>query len=101
MRYHYVKPSIYLSKYGETYACDHPVYNVCTLFKIGDKGLAIVQQRINSDTKLTWRIDIDPWLTDELYLHPGFRACFDERASEATDGLYPMVTVRQIMLAFK
>lgn len=25
MRYHYVKPSIYLSKYGETYTCDHPV----------------------------------------------------------------------------
>ena len=58
MRYHYVKPSIYLSKYGETYTCDHPVYNVCTLFKIGDKGLAIVQQRINSDTKLTWWSDI-------------------------------------------
>ena len=101
MRYHYVKPSIYLSKYVETYTCDHPVYNVCTLFKIRDKGLAIVQQRINSDTKLTWWSDIDPWLTDELYLHPWFRACFDERASEATDGLYPMVTVRQIMLVLK
>lgn len=91
MRYHYVKPSIYLSKYVETYTCDHPVYNVCTLFKIGDKGLAIVQQQINSDTKLT----------DELSLHPGFRACFDERVSEATDGLYPTVTVRQIMWALK
>lgn len=101
MRYHYKKPSIYLSKYGETYNCNHPVYNVCTLFKIDDKGLAIVQQRIDKDTKLTWWSDIDPWLTDELYLHPGFKKYFDERASECTDGLYPTVTIRQIMWALK
>lgn len=36
MRYHYEKPEIYVSNYGETYVCDHPVYDRCTLFKIGD-----------------------------------------------------------------
>lgn len=101
MRYHYKKPSIYLSKYGEIYNCDHPVYNVCTLFKIGSKGIAIVQQRIDKETKLTWWGDIDPWLTDEIYLHPGFKKFFDDRAGEATDGLYPTVTIRQIMWALK
>ncbi len=101
MRYHYKKPSIYFSKYGETYNCKHPVYNVCTLFKIGSKGLAIVQQRIDKETKLTWWSEIDPWLTDELYLHPGFKKFFDDRAGEATDGLYPTVTIRQIMWALK
>lgn len=101
MRYHYKKPSIYLSKYGEKYSCDHPVYKVCTLFKIGNKGLAVVQQRIDNDTKLTWWSDIDPWLTDELYLNPGFKDYFDERARECTDGLYPTVTIRQIMWALK
>ena len=41
MRYHYKKPPVYASLYGNTYNCNHPVYNECTLFKINDKGLAI------------------------------------------------------------
>lgn len=87
--------------YGETYACDHPVYNKCTLFKIGDKGLAVIQQRYNKATKHTWWSEIDPWLTDGLYLHQGFREFFDERAGKCMDGLYPTVSVRQMMWALK
>ena len=101
MRYHYEKPTIYLSKYGTTHTCDHPVYSVCTLFEIGGKGLAIIQQRHNSKTKRTWWDKIDPWLTDAIYLHPKFKEFFDDRAGAATDGLYPTVTVRQIMWALK
>lgn len=101
MRYHHEKPAIYLSMYGSTYMCNHPVYDKCTLFKIGDKGLAIIQQRFESETKKTWWSEIDPWLTDILYLHPKFKAFFDERAGECTDGLYPTVTIRQIMWALK
>ena len=101
MRYHYKKTSIYLSKYEETYNCNHPVYNVCTLFNIGSKGIAIVQQWIDKETKLTWLRDIDPCLTDEIYLHSGFKKFFDYRAGEDTDGLYPTVTIRQIMWALK
>jgi hypothetical protein len=101
MRYFYEKPSIYLSMYGETYECDHPVYSECTLFKIGNKGLAIIQQRYILDTKRTWWGGVDPWLTDDIYLHPGFRDFFKERAGECVDGLYPTVTIRQIMWALK
>lgn len=101
MRYHYKKPTIYSSLYGLTYACDHPVYDICTLFKIGTKGLAIIQQRYDETEKTTWWGEIDPWLTDVLYLHPKFKAYFDERSGEATDGLYPTVTIRQIMWALK
>lgn len=101
MRYHYEKPSIYLSMYGERYICDHPVYSACTLFRIGDRGLAVIQQRFNPDNKSTWWGEVDPWLTDALYLHPKFREYFDERSGTCTDGLYPTVTVRQIMWAFK
>lgn len=101
MRYHYEKPDIYSSLYGFTYECDHPVYNKCTLFQIGDKGLSIIQQRFDSDNKSTRWGEIDPWLTDVLYLHPKFKTFFDERSSEATDGLYPTVTLRQIMWALK
>ena len=70
MRYHYTKPDIYLSMYGELYICNHPVYNRCTLFTIGDKGLSVIQQRFNSDTKSTYWTEVDSWLTDSLYLHP-------------------------------
>jgi hypothetical protein len=85
--------------YGETYICDHPVYNTCTLFTINDKGLAVIQQRC--DNKATWWSEIDPWLTDILYLHPKFIEFFNDRAGEAKDGLYPTVTIRQIMWALK
>jgi len=101
MRYHYEKPNLYSSIYGTTYAVNHPIYNKCTLFEIGNKGLAIIQQRFDPDTKSTWWSEIDPWLTDILYLHPKFKDFFDERSGECTDGLYPTVTIRQIMWALK
>jgi hypothetical protein len=101
MRYHYKKPAIYLSMYGKVYNCDHPVYNSCTLFQIDDKGLAVIQQRFDESTKSTWWSELDPWLTDDIYLHSDFKEYFDKRAGKCTDGLYPTVTVRQIMWALK
>lgn len=101
MRYYYEKPSIYLSMYGTIYFCDHPVYNRCTLFEIQEKGLAVIQQRFDAKTKHTWWGEIDPWLTDELYLHPRFREYFKLHAKPCADGLYPTVTIRQMMWALK
>ena len=51
MRYYYKKPKIYMTIYGETYECDHPVYNKCTLFKMEGKGLAVIQQRYDKKYK--------------------------------------------------
>ncbi len=101
MRYFFNKPEIYLSLYGTRYICNHPVYDSCTLYLIGDKGLAVIQQRFDADTKATWWGELDPWLTDSLYLNPNFREYFEKRAGECTDGLYPTVTLRQIMWALK
>lgn len=101
MRYYYEKPSIYLSMYGTIYFCDHPVYDRCTLFEIQEKGMAVIQQRFDAETKHTWWEEIDPWLTDDLYLHPRFREYFEQHAKPCTDGLYPTVTIRQIMWALK
>lgn len=101
MRYHYEKPSIYSSMYGATYDCDHPVYSKCTLYLMDSLGLAVIQQRHNPTNKTTWWGEIDPWLTDDLYLHPKFMEFFEERAGECKDGLFPTVTVRQIMWALK
>ena len=129
MRYHFEKPDIYRTHYGETYICDHPVYNRCTLFRIGDKGLAVIQQRYNPETKETRWTEIDPWLTDAIYLNPGFKKLFMTHGGAAggttklsTDSengliksgkndsniilksstlLYPTLTVRQVMWALK
>lgn len=101
IRYHYEKPDIYFSKYGSIYICEHPVYSRCTLYRIEEKGLAVIQQRYDCKTKKTWWSDIDPWIVDDLYLHPNFKEFFDSRSSECTDGLYPTVTIRQIMWALK
>ena len=101
MRYHYEKPEFYASMYGKLYICDHPVYSRCTLFEIGQKGLAVIQQRFDPETKSTWWTEIDLWLTDSLYLHQKFEKFFEERAGECKDGLYPTVTIRQIMWALK
>ena len=97
MRYHYEKPDLYSSIYGKTYKCDHPVYNKCTLCEINEKGLTVIQQRFDRRTKNTYWTEIDPWITDILYLHPKFKEFFDSRSGICTDGLYPTVTIRQIM----
>lgn len=101
MRYHHKKPSIYLSLYGNIYTCDHPVYNVCTLYSMGNKGLAVIQQRFDPISKNTWWGEIDEWITDDLYLHPNFKKYFNQHAGVCEDGLYPTVTIRQIMWALK
>lgn len=101
MRYHYEQPMFYSSMYGELYFCDHPVYNRCTLFKVGGKGLSVIQQRFNEETKSTYWSEVDDWLTDELYLHSKFKEYFDERAGECTNGVYPTVTLRQIMWSLR
>lgn len=101
MRYHYEKPKLYSSMYGEIYECNHPVYDRCTLFQMDDIGLAVIQQRYDRKTKTTWWGEIDPWLIDSIYLHTKFIEFFEKRAGKIQNGLYPTVTVRQIMWGLK
>lgn len=101
MRYHFEKPENYSHMYGKIHICNHPVYNRCTLYLIGKKGLAVIQQRRIPETKSTYWTEIDPWLVDALYLNEGFKKFFDDRAGECEDNLYPTVTIRQIMWALK
>ena len=101
MRYHYAKPDIYEQHYGEIYRCGHPAYSRCTLYRMQGKGLCVIQQRYDPRQKATWWTEIDPWLTDAIYIHPGFVQFFEERAGICKGGLYPTVTIRQIMWALK
>lgn len=98
MQLYYKKPDFFSGLYGSLYYVDHPCYNRCTLFKIKDRGIAVVQQRFEPETKKTWWDAIDPWLADDIYLNRNFMGYFDLYAEpEKVDGTYKTVSVRQIM----
>lgn len=103
MRYHdNAQPQEWTNYYGSVYRCNHPVYRVCTLYKERSKGLCVIQQRYNMKSKATYWSAIDPWLTDKIYLHDGFKEYFDSHAKRKNqNGEYPTVTVRQIMWALR
>lgn len=101
MRYFYKKPDIFIPLYGVPYVCDHPVYDICTLYFERDVGLAVIQQRFDPISKSTRWGEVDAWLASDLYLHPGFAEYFNQHARPCKDGIYPTVTVRQLMWALK
>lgn len=86
--------------YGQTYYCDHPLYDRCTLYLIDNKGLAVIQQKFSS--KKTYWDEIDSNLRDPIYLNEGFLDFFQSFAAEADyNGIYPTVTVRTLMHSLK
>lgn len=97
MRYHHIPSRITSFITASTYICDHPIYRKCTLYKIGEKGLAVIQQRYDPKTKFTWWADIDQWLVDEIYFQPKFQDFFEANSDVMKDGLYPTVSIRQLM----
>lgn len=99
MRYYSKAPELYKQAFGEIYSCDHPVYSRCTLYRFGQKGLAVIQQRFDAKTKQTRWGEIDGWIANALYLEPRFHAYMRKRAAEPLNGLYPTATVRQAMWA--
>lgn len=101
MRYYYQKLDNYIVTKGHTYKCNHPLYDTCTLYLDGDFGLAVIQERFNSTLKTSWWSAIDPWLIDDIFNQPGFADYFNKNSEECRDGLYPTVTVRQIMWALR
>ncbi len=73
MRYHYEKPNIYLSMYGKVYFVTIQSIICCTLFQIGEKGLAVIQQRFDEKTKEYLVGETWTRIADDLYLHPRFK----------------------------
>lgn len=101
MRYHSKKPDIYRNHYGKVYECDHPLYDRCTLFISGEKGLAVIQQHFDREKKATYWAECDDWIPDVLYLDEGFKDFFDENAGSPKNGVYPTVPLRKIMWYLK
>lgn len=99
MRYHISPPRLSKQAFGEIYICNHPAYNRCTLYKYGERGIAVIQQRYVKSTKHTYWTEIDDWIANALWLYPKFHTYLRKHAKEPVDGLYPTSTVRQVMWA--
>lgn len=101
MRYYYEsKPSLLdKSIFSTVYHCDHPVYDKGTLYRMGSKGLVVIRQYLIG--KQTYWAELDNTLADDIYKNPGFYEYFKKHAEIRKDGLYPTVTVRQIMWALR
>ena len=101
MKYYYEKSNEWIGA-GEIYTCEHPLFNRCTLFRKGNRGLAIVQEHYNNKTKARWWGTVDPWLAGDIYMSDGFEDYFDRNAKERdSNGLYPVMTVRKVMWALR
>lgn len=86
---------------GRVHICDHPAYSRCTLYLLGEEGLAVIQQKYDPLTKATFWQEVDGWLVDAIYLHARFSEYFNEHAGRPMNDIYPTVTLRQIMWALK
>ena len=101
MRYHHVIKNHGKESYGSLYFCDHPVYSRCTLFLIRNNGLAVIRQYYDEETKCTYWRELSNNLSCDIYLNSGFEKYFNSHSGPCKDGLYPTVTVRQIMWALR
>lgn len=101
MRYYHTETTEKDVPCGAVYFCNHPLYSRCTLFLIENRGLAIIQQRYDPVTKHTYWTDIDRDLTYPIFSNRKFYNFFDKYADKVQNGVYPTVTVRQIMWALR
>lgn len=101
MRYHHVIRNHGSERYGSLYICDHPVYSRCTLFLVRERGLAVIRQYYDEETKCTYWRELGKNLAGDIYLNPGFEAYFNSHSGPCTDGIYPTVTIRQVMWALR
>lgn len=101
MRYFYERPNQFAPLFGVPYECNHPLYKQCTLYLQGNLGLAVIQQRFDPIEKVFWWGVLDPWLANDIYLHPRFDEYFSRKAEGCRDGLYPTVEVRKLMWALR
>lgn len=96
MKYHYKKPEVIASIYGEKITLDHPVYKMGTLFVMDERGLVIVQRRFTA--KYAYWDAIDPWLANDIYLHPRFPEYFLKNSRGEN---FPIIPVRKVMWALR
>ena len=96
MKYFYEKPDRHIQSYGEQIILDHPVFKIGTLFEIDGRGIIFVQKRFTA--KYAYWDAIDPWLANDIYLHPKFKDYFQKFSREEN---YEIIPVRKVMWALR
>ena len=95
MKYHYEKPVVSVAMYGEPILLtDHPAYYAATLFREGNKGIAVTQMYLGESSKAALWSTVLPEIANDIYLSPNFKKFFEEHAREAP---YPIYQLRSIM----
>ena len=74
------------------------MYNSCTLFRNGNVGLAVIQERYNSKRKIRWWGPIDPWIAGDIWKNPEFGLFLIKNSGEANEkGVFPTIQLRKLM----
>lgn len=88
-----------------TYVCPHPLYDNATLYFKKDwedlKGLCIVQERFDPNTKISWWGPVDDKIANDILNNELFPKYFKDHAELPENGLYPTFNVRKVMWALK
>ena len=61
----------------------------------------MIQQRYKAFDKSTSWTSIDPWIIDDIYNQADFKKYFNKYGQAPVEGIFPTVTVRQIMWALR
>ena len=96
MKYYYQKPNYTEQLYGERIILNHPVYKIGTLFIQNGSGLVIVQKRFTA--KYAYWDAIDPWLANDIYLHPAFQEYFRKNSRSEN---FQIIPIRKVMWALR
>lgn len=80
-----------------TYRCDHICYSFCTLYTDGTKGIAVIIQKFDPETKCTWWSGLDDKLATDICNNERFEEFWTGHSKEPVNGIYPTFTVRQVM----
>lgn len=91
-----------LAIHFEIYELDYILYDKCTLFTDGQKGLVIIQQRYSKRSKCTWWGPIEEEIANDILASGRFPGLFREKARPKDEfGLYPTLALRQALWALK
>ena len=99
MRYHYTPGNN--PPAGEVYHLGYSYCDRCTLYRKGDRVLAVVQRRFNPELKCVWLGPLDPQLAADIYAAEGFQNYFDKNSREENSEKYPLTEVRSVMWALR
>lgn len=102
MKYYYNPPQEWSHKGWKIYSCDHPLYNRCTLYLKGEKGLAVVQKHFNDRNKSSWWGSVDAPVAADILSQDLFDDFFEKNSGMPDENdLYPTVPLRKIMWALR